>query len=139
MNDPFDLQRFVKAQDPVFDEVCAELHGGRKRSHWMWFIFPQLSGLGHSGTARKFAISSRQEADAYLQHSALGPRLMLCTQLVNAVEGLSIEQIFGYPDDLKFHSSMTLFAATAADAGTFNEALRKYFSGKPDVKTLAML
>lgn len=139
MNDPFDLQRFVKAQDPVFDEVCAELRAGQKRSHWMWFIFPQLSGLGHSATAQKFAICSRQEAQAYLQHSTLGPRLRQCAQLVSAVEGRSIEQIFGFPDDLKFHSSMTLFAATAADAGTFNEALRKYFSGEPDVKTLAML
>ena len=112
MNDPYDLQRFVDAQDPAFEQVCAELHAGRKRSHWMWFIFPQLKGLGHSETARKFAISSRQEAEAYLQHPILGPRLRRCTQLVTEVEGRSIEQIFGYPDDLKFHSSMTLFAST---------------------------
>lgn len=139
MNGPFDLQRFVNAQDPVFDQVCSELRAGQKRSHWMWFIFPQLSGLGHSGMARKFAIDSRQEAQAYLQHTVLGRRLRLCTQLVNALKDLSIEKIFGYPDDLKFRSSMTLFAAAAADPRTFNRALQKYFSGAPDPRTLARL
>ncbi|MGC2517804.1 MAG: DUF1810 domain-containing protein [Burkholderiales bacterium] len=132
MNDPHDLQRFVDAQAPVFEQVCAELREGRKRSHWMWFVFPQIKGLGHSETARRFAISSREEAEAYLQHPVLGPRLRECTRLVNLVEGRSIEQIFGHPDDVKFRSSMTLFAHVASGNPVFQEALQKYFEGKPD-------
>ena len=139
MNDPYDLKRFVKAQDPVLDQVCAELRAGRKRTHWMWFIFPQLKGLGHSQTARKFAISSRQEAEAYLKHPILAPRLRNCTQLVIEVEGRSIEQIFGYPDDLKFHSSMTLFAEATAGNQIFKDALRKYFDGELDPLTVELL
>ena len=139
MNDPFDLQRFVSAQNPVFEQVCSELRQGRKESHWMWFVFPQLQGLGHSGMANKFGISSRDEAEAYLGHSILGPRLKECTQLVNLVEGRSIDQIFGYPDNLKFRSSMTLFSCLGPDTEVFVTALQKYFGGQPDRLTLERL
>jgi len=137
MNDP--LQRFVDAQNPVFERVCAELRQGRKQTHWMWFIFPQIKGLGSSQMATKFAISSRQEAEAYLKHSVLGPRLRECTRLVNQVEGRSVNQIFGYPDDLKFRSSMTLFASTSCENAIFKDALQKYFGGEPDRSTLERL
>ncbi len=139
MNEPYDLQRFVDAQDPIFGQVCAELRAGRKKTHWMWFVFPQLKGLGHSETARKFAIDSRQEAEAYLMHPILGARLRNCTQLVIEVEGRSIEGIFGYPDDLKFHSSMTLFASTTAENQIFKDALQKYFASEPDRLTIERL
>ena len=129
MNDPFDLQRFVNAQNPVFEQVCSELRQGRKESHWMWFVFPQLKGLGHSWMADRFAVSSRDEAEAYLGHSILGPRLKECTRLVNLVEGRSIEQIFGYPDNLKFRSSMTLFSRAGSDNEVFVTALQKHFGG----------
>ena len=129
MNDPFDLQRFVNAQNPMFEQVCSELRQGRKESHWMWFVFPQLKGLGHSWMADRFAVSSRDEAEAYLGHSILGPRLKECTRLVNLVEGRSIEQIFGYPDNLKFRSSMTLFSRAGSDNEVFVTALQKYFGG----------
>jgi uncharacterized protein (DUF1810 family) len=138
MSDPFDLQRFVNAQNPVYDSVCAELRDAQKQGHWMWFIFPQLRGLGSSPMATKFGISSRQEAEAYLSHPILGPRLEECTRLVNLVEGRSIGQIFGYPDDLKFRSSMTLFRIVAEDDRIFNYALEKYFDGEPDPLTLDM-
>ena len=134
--DPYNLRRFVDAQDLVFEIVCAELSGGRKQSHWMWFIFPQIAGLGHSPTAQKFAISGRAEAKAYLRHPVLGPRLRRCTELANAIEGRSIHQIFGAPDDLKFHSSMTLFVSVAEDDQLFEESLRKYFGGGLDPQTL---
>ena len=111
MPDPFDLDRFVQAQDPVLAQVRRELGEGRKRSHWMWFVFPQLRGLGRSATARHYGIGSLAEARAYLAHPALGSRLVECTGLVNRIEGRSAHQIFGGLDDLKFHSSMTLFAA----------------------------
>jgi uncharacterized protein (DUF1810 family) len=115
MDDPYNLRRFSDAQNPVFEQVCSELRNGQKRGHWMWFIFPQIEGLGLSQTAREFAISSRDEAAAYLDHPILGPRLRECTRLVNLAEGRSIDQIFGYPDNLKFRSCMTLFAhATSA-------------------------
>ncbi len=110
MPDPFDLDRFVQAQAPVLSQVRLELSEGRKRSHWMWFVFPQLSGLGHSPMARRYAIASLAEAQAYLEHPVLGPRLTECAELVNKVEDRSIHQILGSPDDLKFLSSMTLFA-----------------------------
>lgn len=139
MADPYKLNRFVKAQDPVFEEVLAELGEGRKQSHWMWFIFPQIKGLGHSHTAIEFAISSREEAEAYLQHPILGPRLRQCTQLVLDVKGRAIKDIFGYPDDLKFRSCMTLFAHVAQDNQIFKDALNKYFEGKPDRLTLERL
>ncbi len=137
--DPYNLQRFVDAQDPVFAQVCAELRQGRKTGHWMWFIFPQIAGLGHSETARKFAISSRQEAEAYLKHPVLGPRLRECSRLAALVEGRSAHQIFGSPDDLKFRSSMTLFAGVTSDNEVFTHALRKYFAGEPDGLTLQKL
>lgn len=139
MQDSYHLHRFLDAQDKVYDSVCAELRVGDKRGHWMWFIFPQIKGLGHSATAIRFAISSREEAEAYLQHPVLGPRLRECTRLVNMVEGRSIERIFGYPDDLKFRSSMTLFAHVSTDNQVFLEALRKYFGGEFDSLTLDRL
>jgi uncharacterized protein (DUF1810 family) len=139
MSDPYNLQRFVDAQSGVIDRVYSELRGGRKRSHWMWFVFPQISGLGSSVTAQKFAISSLAEAEAYLDHSVLGPRLRTCTALVNAIERPSIEPIFGYPDHLKFHSSMTLFARAAPHEPVFHAALDKFFGGKLDELTLDRL
>ena len=133
------LERFVEAQEPVIERVLAELRAGRKASHWMWFVFPQIRGLGHSPTAQRFAISSRAEAEAYLRHEVLGPRLRECTRLVNAVEGRRVEELFGYPDHLKFHSSMTLFAHAAADNQVFLDALRKYFGGEEDPLTVERL
>jgi uncharacterized protein (DUF1810 family) len=137
--DNYNLQRFVDAQAPVFDRVLAELRAGRKRSHWMWFIFPQISGLGSSGMARNFAISGRAEAAAYLQHEVLGPRLTQCADLVNRISGRNIDEIFGYPDDLKFHSCVTLFAQVAPSEAIFQATLDKYFAGQPDASTLARL
>lgn len=139
MEDPLNLQRFFEAQNPVFDQVRAELLRGRKTGHWMWYIFPQIAGLGHSPTAAKFAISSRAEAVAYLQHPLLGSRLRDCTRLVNLIEGRRIGDIFGYPDDLKFRSSMTLFAHAADDDRVFERALQKYFGGEYDRATLERL
>jgi len=138
-DDPYDLERFVKAQDPVFDQVRSELREGRKRSHWVWFVFPQLKGLGHSWMAERFGIASREEAEAYLAHPVLGPRLRECVRLVNLVEGRSVEGILGYPDDLKFRSSLTLFARVAADNEVFRSALKKYFGGELDPLTLERL
>src|SRR6266700_5882941 len=135
MQDPFDLQRFVAAQQDVYQRACAELCNGLKRSHWMWFIFPQISGLGHSETSRKYAISCADEAAAYLRHPVLGPRLRECTRLALATEGRSIHQILGSPDDLKFHSCMTLFTRVAPDEPLFGAALRKYFDGALDAGT----
>jgi uncharacterized protein (DUF1810 family) len=129
-NDPYDLQRFIEAQNLVYDQVRAELRNGRKESHWMWFVFPQLRGLGHSQMAVKFGISSRQEAEAYLKNPILGPRSKECTSLVNLVEGRTINQILGYPDDLKFKSSMSLFASVAPGEQVFQDALQKYFGGE---------
>jgi uncharacterized protein (DUF1810 family) len=138
-SDPYRLQRFVDAQNPVYERVCAELREGRKRTHWMWFIFPQLAGLGRSSMAVTFAIPCREEAEAYLAHEILGPRLRECTRLVNNVQGRAISEIFGYPDDLKFHSSMTLFANVTSENHIFLGALGKYFSGKFDPQTIAKL
>lgn len=139
VNDPHDLQRFVNAQNRVFEQVCSELREGRKKGHWMWSIFPQVKGLGHSLMASQFAISSREEAEAYLKHPILGPRLRECSRLVNLVEGRSIDQIFGYPDNLKFRSSMTLFAHVKAENQVFKDALEKYFGGESDRRTLERL
>ena len=139
MSDPYDLQRFVDAQNPVYDKVRSELRDGQKKSHWMWFVFPQIEGLGSSPMARKFAISSLAEAAAYLEHPVLGPRLAECTRLVNRVEGRPIEQIFGRPDDLKFRSSMTLFARASADNQVFVDALQRHFNGEFDPATLERL
>jgi uncharacterized protein (DUF1810 family) len=137
--DPYNLERFLKAQNPVFEQVCLELRAGRKDSHWMWFIFPQLQGLGSSSTARYYAISSLDEAKAYLRHPILGRRLVECCGLVNAIENRSIEDIFGYPDYLKFRSSITLFARAATEDEVFTTALAKYFQGEPDAATLEKL
>ena len=139
MSDPYNLQRFVNAQNPVCVQVCSELRQGQKVTHWMWFIFPQIKGLGSSPTAIEFAISSLQEAEAYVRHPILGPRLRECCRLVILVEGRSIHQIFGYPDDLKFRSSMTLFARTTHENQIFKDALQKYFAGEPDRLTLERL
>jgi uncharacterized protein (DUF1810 family) len=139
VTDPFDLQRFVDAQSGVYDTVAAELRDGRKRSHWIWFIFPQLTGLGRSPTAEKYAISSLAEAEAYLRHEVLGPRLRECTRLVNRVEGRSVDEIFGWPDNLKVRSSMTLFAQATPDNGDFVALLNKYYAGEEDSATLERL
>jgi len=139
MTDSFNLQRFIDAQNPVFETVTAELAAGKKRTHWMWFVFPQIQGLGRSETARLYAISSVDEARAYLDHAVLGDRLRVLTGLVNGLEGRSVEQVLGYPDDLKFHSSMTLFAHSARDKNPFEEALNKYFGGEPDQATVERL
>ena len=138
MTDPFDLQRFVDAQAEAYSRVVEELRRGRKQSHWMWFIFPQLAGLGHSAMARRFAISSREEAVAYLAHHVLGSRLRECTALVNAIEGCTILEILGSPDDRKFHSSMTLFNEVGPHP-EFAEALSKYYGGRRDQRTLDLL
>jgi len=133
------LQRFVDAQSTVYEQVCAELKAGRKRSHWIWFIFPQIHGLGSSPTAMEYAISSLKEAEEYLKHPVLGPRLIECTRLLLQIGGRSVEQILGYPDDLKFRSSMTLFAHAAPDNQVFKDALQKYFGGEFDRLTLDRL
>ncbi|HME15747.1 MAG TPA: DUF1810 domain-containing protein [Mycobacterium sp.] len=138
-SDPFDLQRFVDAQERVYPAVLGELHVGRKRSHWIWFIFPQVAGLGSSPTAARYAISSLDEARAYLRHELLGPRLHECTQLVNAVQGRSIGEIFGSPDDLKVRSSMTLFAHVTDDNQDFVQLLERYYDGGEDPLTLERL
>ena len=138
MTDPFDLERFVDAQAPVYPDVVSELRQGRKQSHWMWFIFPQLAGLGNSAMAQRYALSSRDEAVAYLGHAVLGSRLRECTALVNAVEGRTIHQILGSPDDLKFRSSMTLFAAVSSGP-EFAAAIAKFYDGTPDARTLKLL
>ena len=139
MTAPYNLHRFLDAQEGVYDTVLDELRAGRKSSHWIWFIFPQLTGLGRSGTAQHFAIGSLDEAKTYLQHPTLGPRLRACTQLVLDVNGRSAEEIFPYPDNLKFRSCMTLFLTAATDNTLFKAALLKYFDGKPDQLTLDIL
>lgn len=139
MSDAFDLGRFVDAQAGVHATALAELEAGRKRTHWMWFVFPQLAGLGSSPMARAYAISGLEEARAYLAHPVLGPRLLACTAAVNAVEGRSAHEIFGSPDDLKFRSSMTLFARAAPQEPAFRQALETYYGGHEDPQTLARL
>jgi uncharacterized protein (DUF1810 family) len=134
--DPYNLQRFIDAQRASYTLVLMELEGGRKQSHWMWYIFPQIEGLGSSTMARKYAISSLPEARAYLDHPTLGPRLRECTRLVSAVKRSPIEDILGHPDDLKFHSSMTLFAYATADNKIFLDALNKFYRGEFDDATL---
>jgi uncharacterized protein (DUF1810 family) len=135
----FALQRFVDAQASVIDRVRQELASGRKRSHWMWFVFPQIAGLGRSAAALRYAIASLDEARAYLAHPILGPRLRECTSLVLKIEGGSAEAVFAHPDDLKFHSSMTLFARAAPQEELFADVLQKYFAGLPDRATLRLL
>jgi len=135
----FNLQRFIDAQEPLYEVVLSELSAGMKRSHWIWFIFPQIHGLGKSPAAQKYAITSRSEAAAYLEHETLGYRLRECTNLVLAVKHLKIEQILGHPDYLKFRSCMTLFDEVAEDNDIFLTSLRKFFNGKPDLATLEIL
>ncbi|MBQ5939027.1 MULTISPECIES: DUF1810 domain-containing protein [unclassified Massilia] len=139
MSDEFDLQRFVDAQAPVYDTVVAELRAGRKRSHWMWFIFPQIAGLGQSEMSQRYAIRSADEAAAYLAHSLLGHRMNECAGIVAALDADAIEDVFPPPDDVKFHSSMTLFADVAPDVAVFQACIDKYFDGAPDRNTLARL
>ena len=139
MDDPFDLERFVAAQARVIVSVRAELSAGRKTSHWMWFVFPQIVGLGNSMMAARYAIPSLDEARAYLAHSVLGRRLRECTQRVVDIQGRSVDAIFGHPDNLKFHSSMTLFAQAAPEERVFAGALDKFFAGRPDEATLKRL
>lgn len=136
--DRFRLERFVQAQQPIYNRAVSELQAGRKDSHWMWFIFPQIRGLGYSPTSVEFAISGRDEAVAYLKHPVLGPRLKECTNLVLRIDGRSALDIFGEPDDTKFRSSMTLFAKVSSD-DIFERALQKYFQGAPDSLTLDRL
>jgi uncharacterized protein (DUF1810 family) len=139
-DDRFNLQRFVTAQDPVFETVLAELRAGRKRTHWMWFVFPQLAGLGRSSTARFYGIGSMDEARAYLAHPLLGQRLDLCARIVLASESPSVHAIFGSPDDLKFRSCMTLFSRAADDPDNpFRQALDRWCRGEPDEQTLALI
>jgi len=143
--DAYDLERFVRAQEAVYTQVCAELAAGRKQSHWMWFIFPQLRGLGSSAMAERYGIASLAEARAYLAHPLLGERLHECTRLVTRIQGRTVQAIFGYPDDLKFRSCMTLFAraadeATRADGEPiFSTALARYFAGEADPRTVRLL
>lgn len=137
--DPYTLQRFVDAQRGVYAQVETELRAGRKESHWMWYIFPQIKGLGQSAMAQKYALSSVAEATEYLNHPELGKRLRDCIHLVTAIDGRPIEDIFGYPDHLKFHSSMTLFAHATNDNQVFMDALRKYFRSEFDHQTIERL
>jgi len=139
MTDAFDLNRFLSAQAGVYPQVLTELRAGQKLSHWIWFIFPQMKGLGQSSHSHFYGIGSLDEAIAYTRHPVLGPRLEECTILVNMVQKKPIEQILGYPDDLKFRSSMTLFSRAAPENAVFIQALDKYFAGKPDQLTLELL
>lgn len=139
VSDPFNLDRFVEAQRGVYDDALGELRGGLKRTHWMWFVFPQISGLGSSSMARNFAIGSLAEAQTYLRHPVLGARLLECTQAVNGLAGRSAHQIFGSPDDMKFRSSMTLFERVPGANAAFSTALDKYYGGQRDAATLQLL
>lgn len=139
MNDPYDLNRFVIAQDPLIEGIRAELHRGRKETHWIWFVFPQLRGLGRSPMAERYGIASRLEAEAYVTHPILGKRLIDCTTLVNRHEDRTVEEIFGFPDDMKFRSCMSLFAVAAPELVCFNFAIDKFFAGVPDPMTLNLL
>lgn len=138
-NDPFNLDRFVQAQRGVYDQACREIRAARKRSHWMWYIFPQYAGLGTSSTSRKYAIRSRAEAEAYLRHPMLGPRLVECAEVVLAVEGRTAHEIFGSPDDRKLRSCATLFAIVSPSGSVFHRLLDKYFQGELDDKTHQLL
>ncbi|MCH8846947.1 MAG: DUF1810 domain-containing protein [Proteobacteria bacterium] len=139
MNDIYQLQRFLDAQEAVYPDVVRELRGGRKESHWMWYIFPQVKGLGKSHISQKYALGSLDEATAYVQHPILGNRLHECTEIVVSTEESTVEQIFGYPDYLKFHSSMTLFSQVKNHHPLFDSALKKYFDNKKDQFTLETL
>jgi uncharacterized protein (DUF1810 family) len=138
-DDRFDLNRFVQAQEEVYQRALAELKLGRKRSHWMWFIFPQINGLGFRSTAKFYAIKNKEEARAYLDHPFLGKRLRECAEALLKIEGKSAAEIFGYPDNLKLRSSMTLFAGASAADSVFSRVLDQYFEGEPDQRTLDLL
>lgn len=137
--DPHDLARFVEAQAGIYAEALAELSAGRKRSHWMWFVFPQVTGLGASSMSKRYAIGSEAEATAYLDHPLLGPRLLRCVEAMLAVEARSARDILGSPDDMKFRSSLTLFAAVSPAGSVFHRALDRFFDGLPDARTLQQL
>lgn len=137
--DPYDLNRFVQAQEHTYEQALAEIREGEKVSHWMWYIFPQLEGLGSSPTARRYSIKSLAEAESYLEHRVLGPRLMECAAAALAVQGRSAWAIFDSPDDLKFRSSATLFALVSSPDSVFHRLLDKYFAGEPDRQTLRLL
>ena len=137
--DSFDLARFTSAQEAVYARALAEIRSGDKRSHWMWFIFPQIDGLGFSSTAKRYAVKSAEEARQYLAHPVLGPRLLECAEAVLAVDGRTAFEIFGSPDDLKLKSCMTLFEAVAGQDSVFGRVLDKYYQGKRDAKTQAIL
>ncbi len=138
-NDPYDLKRFLAAQEGVYERALAELKAGRKQTHWMWYIFPQIDGLGYSPTAKHYAIKGKEEARQYLSHPVLGKRLVECTEAVLSLRGGSVSEIFGYPDDLKFRSSMTLFEKIAGLGSVFSSALDRYCSGERDAATLRLI
>lgn len=138
-SDPYELSRFVRAQEGEYERALSELRGGRKRSHWMWYVFPQLEGLGSSAISRRYAIRSVEEARAYLADPVLGPRLEECTEAVLGVEGRSAHEIFGSPDDMKLRSCATLFARASPPGSPFERLLRRYFGGEPDPRTLRLL
>jgi len=139
LSDPFDLNRFLEAQKDDYQQALAEIRRGRKRSHWMWYIFPQYEGLGFSSTSRQYAIKSIAEAEAYLAHPVLGPRLIECVEALLGVEGRSAHDVFGSPDDLKLRSCATLFACVSPDGSVFHQLLDKYFQGERDPKTLRLV
>jgi uncharacterized protein (DUF1810 family) len=139
LGDPFDLNRFISAQEGIYVRALAELRDGLKRSHWMWYVFPQIAGLGHSPTTRRYSIKSLEEARQYLAHPVLGPRLKECTEAVLAVQGQSASDIFGHPDDWKLQSSMTLFELVSGPQSVFSRVLDKYYEGKRDARTLQIV
>ena len=138
-SDPYNLDRFVRAQEADFDRALAEIRNGRKRSHWMWYVFPQLDGLGFSPTAKYYAIASLDEARAYLGHELLGPRLLQCAEAALAISDRSAAEIFGHPDDLKLRSCATLFAAVSPAGSVFHRLLQVFYGGRPDARTLGLL
>ena len=137
-DDPYDLRRFTKAQRNTYDRALAELRNGKKQTHWMWYIFPQIDGLGHSATSRRYAIKSIEEARQYLNHPVLGKRLLECVKVILAIEGRSISEIFGDPDDMKLKSSMTLFTCIPNSPSVLFRVLDKYFNGNRDITTLQL-
>jgi len=138
-SDPYDLRRFVQAQEHVYERALAEIRGGSKRTHWMWYIFPQIDGLGSSPTAKRYAIKSAEEAKAYLDHPILGPRLLECAEAVVRIEGRTAEEVFGSPDDLKLRSCATLFACVMQQRSIFDRLIEKFYEGKRDRRTQQLL
>jgi uncharacterized protein (DUF1810 family) len=139
LEDPYNLRRFLEAQEPVYGHICAELRAGRKRTHWMWFVFPQMRGLGHSSMAERFGISSLQEGQAYAAHPVLGERLRECCRLLLQIDSGDARAIFGFPDDVKLRSCMTLFGSAAPNDGIFRQVLEKFFEGEEDAATLRLI